>query len=82
MGSLLPTVRSLIEVNAVILFDFYSSNNFQLHGPMSIATYMSTLLTSKSAGYYMKKDVFGNSGDFITAPEISQLFGEVRNNSY
>ena len=45
---------------------------------MSIATYMSTLLTSKSTGYYMKKDVFGNFGDFITAPEISQLFGEVR----
>lgn len=47
---------------------------------MSISTYMSTLLTSKSAGYYMKKDVFGRSGDFITAPEISQLFGEVRRN--
>ena len=44
---------------------------------MSISTYMSTLLTSKSAGYYMRKDVFGRSGDFITAPEISQLFGEV-----
>lgn len=45
---------------------------------MSISTYMSTLLTSKSSGYYMKKDVFGRSGDFITAPEISQLFGEVK----
>lgn len=45
---------------------------------MSISTFMSTLLTSKSAGYYMKKDVFGRSGDFITAPEISQLFGEVK----
>ena len=44
---------------------------------MSISTYMSTLLTSKAAGYYMKKDVFGRSGDFITAPEVSQLFGEV-----
>lgn len=45
---------------------------------MSVATYMSTLLTSKSTGYYMKKDVFGHLGDFITAPEISQLFGEVK----
>lgn len=44
---------------------------------MNIATYMKTLLTSKSTGYYMKRDVFGHSGDFITAPEISQLFGEV-----
>jgi NADH dehydrogenase [ubiquinone] 1 alpha subcomplex assembly factor 7 len=29
-------------------------------------------------GYYMGKDVFGQQGDFITSPEISQLFGEVR----
>jgi len=28
-------------------------------------------------GYYMKKDVFGQHGDFITSPEISQMFGEV-----
>jgi SAM-dependent MidA family methyltransferase len=26
----------------------------------------------------MKKDVFGSDGDFITAPEISQIFGEVK----
>ncbi len=28
-------------------------------------------------GYYMKQDVFGSHGDFITSPEISQVFGEV-----
>ena len=28
-------------------------------------------------GYYMKNDVFGKEGDFITSPEISQVFGEV-----
>ena len=28
-------------------------------------------------GYYMTKDVFGTAGDFITSPEISQMFGEV-----
>lgn len=30
-----------------------------------------------SHGYYMRKDVFGKAGDFTTAPEISQLFGEL-----
>lgn len=31
-------------------------------------------------GYYMKPEhaVFGTQGDFITSPEISQMFGEVR----
>lgn len=38
---------------------------------------MKEVLTNPVAGYYMHQDVFGQSGDFITSPEISQLFGEV-----
>lgn len=48
-----------------------------MRGPMSLATFMKEVLTNKKYGYYMNKDVFGRTGDFITAPEISQLFGEV-----
>ena len=43
---------------------------------MTIAQYMQAVLTHPKSGYYMQGDVFGAQGDFITSPEISQMFGE------
>jgi len=42
-------------------------------GPISLAHYMA----EANARYYAKADPFGAGGDFITAPEISQMFGEL-----
>lgn len=45
-------------------------------GSISISNFMNAALYHKEYGYYMNKLPLGKDGDFITAPEISQLFGE------
>ncbi len=46
-------------------------------GPMTVADFMAACLADPEHGYYMRREPFGRAGDFITAPEISQMFGEL-----
>jgi NADH dehydrogenase [ubiquinone] 1 alpha subcomplex assembly factor 7 len=46
-------------------------------GPMPVMHYMNLCLTHPELGYYVTNDPFGAAGDFTTAPEISQMFGEL-----
>ena len=46
-------------------------------GPMPVAEYMALCLFDPAHGYYTTHDPFGARGDFITAPEVSQMFGEL-----
>ncbi|MCB1498120.1 MAG: class I SAM-dependent methyltransferase [Bauldia sp.] len=46
-------------------------------GPITVADYMAACLGDPEHGYYMRREPFGRDGDFITAPEVSQMFGEL-----
>lgn len=46
-------------------------------GPMPIESYWDICLSHPQYGYYKRQDPLGQAGDFITAPEISQMFGEM-----
>jgi NADH dehydrogenase [ubiquinone] 1 alpha subcomplex assembly factor 7 len=47
------------------------------NGPLSVADYMELALQHPEFGYYRHGDPLGLAGDFITAPEVSQMFGEM-----
>jgi len=47
------------------------------NGPMTIAQYMQACLHDPKDGYYATRPALGEAGDFITAPLVSQMFGEI-----
>lgn len=55
----------------------YLADKIKQNGPMSVAEYMAYCLYHPDWGYYRHNDPLGKCGDFITSPEISQMFGEI-----
>lgn len=53
------------------------ANLIKINGAISISQFMNEALFHPEFGYYTTKNPFGKDGDFITAPEISQVFGEL-----
>ena len=47
------------------------------NGPIRLSDFMADCLLHPEFGYYTTQEPFGASGDFVTAPEVSQMFGEL-----
>lgn len=57
--------------------EIFIRQRIETQGPISLAEYIKIALTHPEHGFYMTQDPFGARGHFTTAPEVSQLFGEL-----
>jgi NADH dehydrogenase [ubiquinone] 1 alpha subcomplex assembly factor 7 len=49
----------------------------EMEGPLTLDRFMALCLGHPRHGFYMTRNPFGAAGDFTTAPEITQMFGEI-----
>ena len=75
-------IEKIIMDNIKVSFSLpcpQTTKKLQSTGPISFATYMQLCLSHPTEGYYTRRSnpIFGSHGDFITSPEMSQVFGEV-----
>ncbi len=69
-----PAVPNLLAPN---LLAQHLARRIAASGPLTLAEFMAEALLHPDHGYYTTREPFGTQGDFTTAPEISQMFGEL-----